>query len=123
MKRNLDLIRLLLIEIERCEESCGSSDLTADGFTSPEVAYHVGLLAQAGYLDVATLRNQPPEPTLYQIRGMTYRGHDYLDAVRKAGVWNRVKDAAEKQGISLTLDLAKEYAVSYIRQQLGLIAS
>ena len=52
MKRNLDLIRDLLLAIEASPENHLAQTLAARGYTEEETGFHVYLLGDAGYAQV-----------------------------------------------------------------------
>lgn len=49
--------------------------------------------------------------------GLTYAGHDLLDAIRDPEVWRRTKAAAGATG-AWTLDLLKDLATAYVKLKL-----
>ena len=123
MKNDLDLIRLLLIEIEKRDEMFGSSELAVHGYDSGQIAYHVGLLKDAGFLETSgnSVYTQKREKQ-WVIQGITFAGHDYLDAVRHSRIWQKVKDAAAQGGMALTITLAKQLAEQIGAQVLGMVS-
>lgn len=120
MKRNLDLIRKILLDVEGRSEPFGSTDIEIDGFDSAEICYHVGLLAEVGFIHAVKSVRLGGE-TRYLISSMTFDGHDYLDVVRSPKVWQCVKDTATKAGVTLTIMLAKETATRLVSQALARI--
>lgn len=121
MKRDLDLIRLLLIEIEAHEEAFSSEKLVVSGYTSNQIAYHIALLKDAGFIDATSDKDLPGGLKTYTIWAMTFSGHDYLDAVRESKVWHRVKDTAKQAGTALTIAMAKNLAEHIGSQLLGMM--
>ncbi|MYC30974.1 MAG: DUF2513 domain-containing protein [Chloroflexi bacterium] len=79
MRLNMDLIRRLL---EWCEEHAPGVRAVPppriEGYSPDEVAYHVGLCHQAGFLDVHVYKN----PHTYEIFGLTWAGHIKLKKMR-----------------------------------------
>lgn len=122
MKRDLDLIRLLLLEIEKQDEAFSSERLGVPGYDSKQIAYHVRLLKDAEFIEASGDKHLPDGSNTYTIWAITFSGHDYLDAVRQSKVWQRVKDTAKQAGVSLTVALAKEAAVKLAAQLIGMAA-
>lgn len=118
MKRDLDLIRKLLIEIEAHQEPFSSRTLVIDGFDGAEIAYHVALIEQAGFVVARPLRSSGCLAE-FHISALTFAGHDYLDAIRSPRVWQRVKDTAAQAGVSLSVEIAKDIALRITRQIIG----
>ena len=94
MKRNLDLIREILLHIETGEEYDGTrefyystpEELGLAGYTPEQFAYHCTLLIEDGYIDgAATFVN------VITVRRLTSEGHDFLDDIRDPSAWRKVK--------------------------------
>lgn len=121
MKRDLDLIREILLHIESGEQYDGSrefyystpEDMGLSGCTPEEFVYHCTLLIEDGYIDgAATIVN-------IVVRRLTSRGHDFLDDIRDAGVWKQVKNRlGSLPGVAL--GIVAELAKSEIKKHLAL---
>ncbi|WP_075258773.1 DUF2513 domain-containing protein [Herbaspirillum camelliae] len=46
-------------------------------------------------------------------------GHDLLDTIRSATVWNAIKDTAQKKGIELSFEAIKALGAFALKQVLG----
>jgi Hypothetical protein (DUF2513) len=119
MQRDMDLARQLLLHIESDDQYNGSGY----GPVDPEelnkkqpseiVLYHMKLLADAGFVDVVDwLADGRP-----MIRGLTWKGHEFLDTVRDPQIWDKTKRAAKKAGGS-TLELLADIAKALIKAEL-----
>lgn len=113
MKRDLELIREILLRTEKRDRMQGYDVLDVPGYRPDVVSYHIYLLAQEGFLESHELESGRGSPK-YGVRFLTMRGHELLDAVRNVPVWNQLRRSAQEQHISLTLEVAqallKEYA-------------
>lgn len=110
MKRDFDLIRDILLQIE----SSNSTNLTIDNFinlaSKNVLAYHIHLIYEAGFIkayDITCIGNDYP---MYQIQWLTNSGHDYLDAIRSDDIWKDTKSNLLKIGGSASLDVIKTVA-------------
>ena len=105
MKRDMDLVRLLLLQVEE-----GEAPSALSSYSEEEVVYHTDLLIGAGLLkgkpvyDAAVGR-----VTGAFVEGMTWEGHDFLDAARNDTVWNKAKEKVVKSGLSWTASMLLEY--------------
>jgi uncharacterized protein DUF2513 len=109
MKRNWDVIRELLIEVEaldtdqRHRTAYGVGPLHAQ--EDQVEAEHALLLWKSGLIsavDVSSLEGeaiQSPE--------LTWADHDLLDTVRSKPIWERIKRTASEKGVDLTFDAVK----------------
>ena len=125
MKRNMDLMRQLLLGIER--ETSTQYDFNIEGIGELEKWYNVDLLVEANLIKGVEVRwasdGIGPYVNFKGLVAMTWQGHDFLDAVRDDAVWSKAKEKARADGLdiqSLTLDVVKSLCVSTIESMLGL---
>jgi hypothetical protein len=105
MKRDWDVVRQVLLEIEEGNEG----KATYGDNTDPVKTGHAFLLRDAGYIS-AIDANTPSGRALIH-PALTWVGHDLLDTIRSKTVWERVKQIAKDKGIELTFDAVKLLAV------------
>src|ERR1700733_4620032 len=106
MKRNMDLIRLLLM---RSEGDAFAKD-ECEKFTVEERAYHVQLLIDAGMVEGLVRKGPKGEINGAIVSRLTWSGHDFLQSVRDDTVWKKAKEHVLKPGASWTFDILKEWA-------------
>lgn len=114
MKRDMNLIRLLLLRIERAEEV----DLSE--YSEDQRIYHSALLVEAGLVDGVVCKNADGHPSAVASIRLTWKGHDFLDAARNESVWTKATGTLRAKGLSLTFDLFKEFLSLIIRREIGL---
>ncbi|NVK15883.1 MAG: DUF2513 domain-containing protein [Rhodobacteraceae bacterium] len=120
MKRNLDLLREILLAVEEYEPARISmlQSISPRDFSGTEAQnfHHINMLADAGYIKLAG------KPTLagdYAVHGMTIAGHDFLDAIKEQSVWDHTKKRVGEVG-SWTLDVVLAVAKEEVKRRLGL---
>lgn len=121
MKRDMDLVRQILMAAESQEGGYASENPAIDGYTEDQIGYHVHLMEQAGLVeatDTSEMDSASPSAILLSIK---WNGHEFLDAAKSNTVWAQAKEKAKSVGGSLTLDLMKELLVATARSQLGLL--
>ena len=104
MKRDMDIIQQLLIDAEAHDNN--PPYLTAD---VPEIVYQISLLTEAGLMNAVIRKNQYGLPRDATILGLTWAGHDFLDAARDDTIWKKAQDAFLKPGISWTFSILLEW--------------
>ena len=120
MPRDMDLIRELMLRFEQDDLS------VPEGRTEGEVAYHVKQLIDGGFLTGQVTSAPTPQspgrpvPKDYFITDITWKGHDFIKAVREDTVWCRVKDHFREKAIPWTADLILEFLKQKGREALGL---
>jgi hypothetical protein len=112
MKRDMGLIRALLLAVEASE---GERVLPGDvpGYAAAAVAYHMRLAIEAG------LARGSCSGEFCLLHALTWEGHELLDAVRATGTWHTVLRLAREAGVDLTLDTLKTLAARAAAQLLG----
>ena len=105
MKRDMDLIRFILLEIERADEE-DVENMTIDGYSSNEIMYNANLMKQNNMI------NTCKEDIIgnYYIGSLTWDGSDYLDKVRDDTKWKKIKGIIKEKALPFTIDIASSGA-------------
>ena len=121
MKRDLDLVRKILLAVESDPRYDGhhllapdiSSEVGISERPIQEISYHLELLIKEGYLEGNT---GPLRPTISKL---TWKGHEFLDDIRDDGIWAKAKQRVS--GLqSVAFSVLAEIAKAEIKKQLGL---
>ena len=120
MKRDLDLIRQILLEVEKKEKPIGWIDIQVKGYSNEQVAYHVKLLAVEGYMNAKDLSTKTEFD--YKPIRLTLRGHDFLNAARDDTVWNQVKETVGNKIVSTSLEVLKSILISFSKGDIRLFS-
>jgi hypothetical protein len=118
MKRDMDLIRAMLLTIESDAHGFAPK-IEISGYTQEQVNYHAVLLGEAGLAkvhDVTTMGSDSPEA---KITRLTWAGHEFLDSARQNQTWNLAKDAIGKIG-GASIDVWIAWLTAHIKNSLGL---
>ena len=117
MKRDLDLVRQLMLQIEALP-------------AVPPVQYRMGevedpvLLKHLEMLIAAELVNgkisHGSRGDVITISGLTWEGHEWIEMVRSQAVWNQTKSELLDRGGAMTYELTKAVASKLLRARLGL---
>jgi len=98
MQRNMDLVRMILMRLESSPTGWAPEDFGIKSFSAEEIGYHAHLMMQDGLIkgiDVTTMGSPGPEAVP---RGLTWKGHEFLDLARGQDRWNRAKAIIAKVG-------------------------
>lgn len=118
MKRDMDLIRVMLLAIE-AHPSGFAPEIEIVGYTQEQIGYHAALLGEAGLAMVVNetgLDDKSPQATIIRL---TWAGHEFLDSVRENNIWNQAKDKINKVG-GATIPIWIAVLTEIIKKQLGL---
>lgn len=119
MKRDMDLIRKILLEIELYNGDDDIQTLRIEPYPDGVITYHVSLLKDAGLIDATILFGWGSvKPTGYSIRHLTWQGHEFLDACRNEGIWTKAKEKLQSIGGDVPLDVLKTVLVGIMTKQL-----
>lgn len=120
MRRDMDLMRLVVLQVEKDHQ--GPNHLVEyhdfnyhpliEGFTPDQVEYHLKLAIHSRLFEV------PGNAGGYYIfSGLTPSGHDFADSVRDEKIWKMTKEGALKAS-GITFELMGQLAKGFVKQQL-----
>ncbi len=107
MKRDMDLVRKILIRIEDEPSGFVPDDLSIEGYTGEQIGYHVLIMIEAGLLDGQRVTSLSSRSPVGMANRMTWEGHDFLDACREEGRWRKAKEIATQVG-GITFEVFKQ---------------
>ncbi len=113
MKRDMELIRLLLLQSESGEEPPELSSYSID-----DQLYNLQLMEDANLIVVRFSRGNENEVIGSSTERLTWAGHDFLDSTRDSEIWKLAKKHVLKPGVSWTFSLLTEWLKQKAHQQL-----
>jgi hypothetical protein len=75
-------------------------------------------MCEAGLLDANVLTGAHGEPMQAIIFGLTWEGHDFLDAARDDTIWKAARDKIIKPGMSWTFSILLEWLKQEVRRRV-----
>ncbi len=114
MKRDMELCRKILFQIEEEYISTALLDIEIDGYSMEEVAYHCNILCDAGLLKNYSPLYANSAIANFAIGPLTWEGHEFLDKIREDTVWNRTKSVITSKGLPMILDVVKDISTAII---------
>src|SRR5690606_35222927 len=120
MKREMDLVRLLLLKLESMSDEAHSvlildpAGLDLDGYSAEQVDYHLNLLVDAGLVD----QGGGGALSGFMFKQLTWEGHDFLDAIRDDEIWRRTREGV-KAAAGFSLALLGDLARGCIRKKIA----
>lgn len=114
MQRDMDLIRLLLLEKE------GAKSIDLSKYSMDQKNYHLALLIEADLLQgkvhyPSTKHTDIPDKVF--VKRITWNGHEFLDKARNDTVWNKAKEIIKNKGASISIQaitIALEKAIALV---------
>ena len=119
MKRDMDLVRKILFEMERRGSYRKQFDpICIEGYSDEEVSYHIMLLCDAGLMEGSNVTSS--SGFRWIAKSLTWDGHEFLDAAREDTRWNQAMKMVKEKAGSVTLEVFKEVLVSLMKGALGI---
>jgi hypothetical protein len=119
MRRDLDLVRQLLLQIEALPAG-PPAQYRAGEVEDPVLLAHLEMLIASGLVNGKISRSQGSRGDVISISGLTWEGHEWVEMVRSQGVWNETKTALVEHGGVMSFELARAVAARILRLRLGL---
>ncbi len=120
MKRDFELIRTILCEVECWAPDARPGSVEYSGqYEQCMVDEHVALLIGAGLLDGQILRGMDGLHGVVIFR-LTWDGHDFLDSMKDETVWAAAKEKILKPGSGVAFDVFKAWLKAEALRRLGL---
>lgn len=123
MKRDLDLIRDILLQIEESNSEvipitvlslCKEEDYSDFALLST----HIKLLLDSKYIEAEQMSNNSYGLCDFRIHRITSSGYDYLDTVRDDSIWSTIKSKIKTISNSAALDVVKSVGIDIIKSKL-----
>lgn len=120
VRRDMDLVRTILLKVEGSHEPLDLSDLIDEGASEEEeqvVAHHVSLLVeQAGFMKGFDVSSHDGDNWIDL--SLTWAGHEFLDNVRDPDVWRQTKAGAKKAG-GFSLQIVAKIAEAVVMDRVN----
>ena len=117
MKRDMDLIRQILLKVESSDKTLYSFGVC--GYQQREVDYNLELLISRRLVNGQL--NRPITGGINPaVHGLTWDGHDLLDSIRSESMWEKTKDYLKARDLqNVPFEVLTKVLVSIISKQAG----
>ena len=115
MERDLDLIKKILLEIEK-KDTIHSSGMSLPNVRTEDFVFHCLILEEAEFTSGG--RNITTRYGVGYMPGrLTWKGCEFLDSIRDDDRFEKIKDTIKQYG-SVPLDMLKTIVQSWIQSQV-----
>lgn len=119
MKRDMDLIRKLLIRLESIKnEDQARAPLAVEGYTKDQIGYHKYLLVDAGFAAGYDVTHDGSFIVQFELSHLTWDGQEFLAAARDETRWVKARKMGEAVG-GVGVTVLKQVLVKLALEQLG----
>jgi hypothetical protein len=121
MKRDLDLVRKLLIHFDDKPGPEVEEKPVIEGYDESTIQYHLRLMHDAGFLNCETQRSSTTPTRIFRVLpfDLTWEGHEFLSKIRSETVWQRIKSTIAAKGgavaFAVVNELATKWAVAAVK--------
>lgn len=120
MKRDMELIRQILLAVENEAGEFAPYPITVEGFTSQQIAYHSRLLIEVGFARGQVTIERNSDSCHAVIESLTWEGHEFLDAARPDTRWKTVMATLAEKGETVTIEVLQGLLVAAMKTAVGL---
>ncbi|MBD2364736.1 DUF2513 domain-containing protein [Anabaena minutissima FACHB-250] len=120
MKRDINLIRKIILNIESSQYGFVNNNFQIEGYTREQIAYHCYLLIQGGLAEGITTTSVQSSSPAAVIRNLTWEGHEFADAARNDSIWHQVSKVIKEKGESIAFPIITQLLISEMKKNLGL---
>lgn len=115
MKRDMELIRKILFDIEEkyMPGNGKNQHIEVTNYDSDIVMEHLLLMYDAGLIQSIQKASTLDQP-IYLAGNLTNEGYDLLDKIRENTVWNKTKQIAKEKGLPMIVETVKVIATAII---------
>lgn len=118
MKRDMELIRQILLAIEESEQHPAAFQRIA-GHEERVVGHHQFLLLDAGLIRGELLDPANDLPMAIPLC-LTWKGYEFLDSARDETIWNEAMQKVKNVGGSLTFAVLAQLLVQLTKEKFGM---
>jgi hypothetical protein len=122
MKRDIDLVRMLLIHLEEKPDDKMVKELELDGYDKSNIKYHFILMDQAGLIRCERDVSSSTSDRVINVFpfSLTWQGHELLEASRNETTWKKAKSIVMTKSGAISVDVLKALLVSMAKESVGL---
>ena len=114
MKRDMDLIRSLLLQVE------GEDNPDLSKWTEEQQLYHMALLIEAEFVHGSIIDDEQGNTRTTITTRLTWSGHEFLDAARNETVWKKAKEKLAVVGTNVAWPILSAVLADLAKKQLGI---
>ena len=116
MKREMNLIRDILMELEKRSFDEEYTELIIEGYSTEDIMYHVKLLHEAHLIHADDMSSASD---MYYLPGsLTWDGHEFLELAKSDSRWNKAKDIMTNRVGGFVFDVLKQLLITLVKESI-----
>ena len=118
MERDWDLCKKILEVTEGYQAIPRPGFPSIEGYTDDQIGYHCYLLQDAGLLIANDMRLMNMSWSYYPVQ-LTSAGHDFLEAAKTPGVWQKTLEKVRDNAVPATLEVVKIILFEFVKDMVS----
>ena len=115
MKRDMELVRQILLQVEQAENDPNEwIDLSFDQWSHEVVSYHCKILNDARLIEAQDLSDLSGSD--WRPLALTWEGHEFFDAARNDTVWNKAMTSLKEKSMTVPFEVLKAVVIQKCRE-------
>lgn len=110
MKRDMELVRKILLYIEENYVDIALYDIDIKGYDFKQIAYQCKLCYEARLISDYAGNYCSNEINSFGVGSLTWEGHEFLEKIKDKSIWNKTKEIMKEKGIKFTIKAVEKIA-------------
>ena len=120
MKRDIDLLRKILLALEAHEHGFAPEKLEIESYSDEQLDFHVYLLGEAGLAKVEENTVIGSEsPSAFPLN-LTWAGYEFLEAAKDETLWGKAKEKVIKPAGGVAFGVLIDWLKAEAKSRLGI---
>ncbi|RFT34616.1 hypothetical protein CG401_02150 [Bifidobacteriaceae bacterium NR019] len=121
MRRNMDLVREILIEASKSDKEVRASDIAekSSKYSLEEIIYNIRIMGEGNLINVYIDEREVGVVDAY-VMDLTWHGNEFLDSISSNEIWEKIKNNFSDKIINIPFDILTSLAKLYLKNKLGL---
>jgi hypothetical protein len=120
MKRDMELIRKLVLAIEGSASGFAPREIKIDGYSDEQIRYHAHLMIQAGLAEGADVTHKGSSGPEAILNNLTWAGHEFAAAACDETRWRKAMGLVKERAGSVTISVLTQVLTALMKGPLGL---
>ena len=120
MKRDMDLIRKIVLTLEEAPTGYAPENLQIEGYTDEQIGYHAYLMIDAGLATGGHTDISGASSPFGFLNNLTWAGHEFAEASRDETRWKKAMGIVQDKGGSVTVSVLTQLLTTLMKKTLGL---
>jgi len=121
MRRNMDLVREILIEVSKSDKEVRASEIAekSSKYSLEEIIYNMKIMEEGNLINVCIGEREVGVVDVI-VLDITWYGNEFLDSISSNEIWEKIKNNFSDKIINIPFDILTSLAKLYLKNKLGL---